>query len=343
MKDVRPAAYRSLLLIATLLLAACSSGGSAALSPPAATVPPALSASPGAAPTATTQALTPPPSPPYAIAALRLRPHQAGSLAVGGLLATGPGYTKRKVTWPSMGAVMTGVIGVPTGRGPFPVVVVNHGYVPAGQYYVGQDSSKYADPLASQGFLTVSPNYPGYAGSGPGEADVPPIVAEAISDIDLISALATLPGADPSRVAVAGHSNGGGVSLILLAADSRVRAAVLYAPVSSDMADNARKWWVRTDGGTGPLGSPDADPAAYAAMSPRGNLPQMGPPTLVMQGSADEQIPAAWTAATVAALQAAAIRTQFVSFPGALHNFVGVDLVHANALAAAWLRSAMRS
>jgi dipeptidyl aminopeptidase/acylaminoacyl peptidase len=339
-----PAANRSLLLLVTVLLAACSSGGSAALSRPAATVPPALSPSPSAAPAATTQAPTPPPPPPpYAIAALRSRPHQAGSLTLGGLLATGPGYAKRKVTWPSMGALMTGVIDIPTGRGPFPVVVVNHGYVPAGQYYVGQDSSKYADPLATQGFLTVSPNYPGYAGSGPGEADVPPIVAEAIGDIDLITVLATFPPADPSRVGIAGHSNGGGVSLILLAADSRVRAVVLYAPVSSDMADNARKWWVRSPGGTGPLGSPDADPAGYAAMSPRGGLPQNGPPTLVMQGSADEQIPAAWTAATVAALQAAAIRTQFVSFPGALHNFVGVDLLHANALAVSWLRSALKS
>jgi dipeptidyl aminopeptidase/acylaminoacyl peptidase len=283
----------------------------------------------------------PAPSAPYAIASLRARPHQGGSIAVGGVLASGPGYTKRTVTWSSMGTTMTGVLDIPSGSGPFPVVVVNHGYVPVSQYYVGLDSSKYADPLATQGFLTVSPNYPGYGGSGPGDSDVPPIVAEAISDMDLISTLATFPAADPSRIAVAGHSNGGGVSLILIAADPRVRAAVLYAPVSSDMADNARKWWVHSPGGAGPLGSPDADPQAYASMSPRGYLPHAGPATLIMQGTNDEQIPAAWTAATVQALQDAAIRTRFVSFPAAMHNFRGADLVGANELAVEWLRSVM--
>jgi hypothetical protein len=75
-----------------------------------------------------------------------------------------------------MGSTMTGVLGIPAGSGPFAVVVVNHGYVPESQYYVGQDSSKYGDPMAAAGFLTVSPNYPGYAGPGPASAELPSIV-----------------------------------------------------------------------------------------------------------------------------------------------------------------------
>lgn len=331
---------------ASVLLAGCAGADGSPAGRQAATPSPQPVSTPtlrtaSALSTPATPASPPASSPPYAITSLRARAHQGGSLAVGGQLAAGGGYTKRTVTWSSMGSTMTGVIDIPSGAGPFPVVVVNHGYVPVSQYYVGQDSSKYADPLASQGFLTVSPNYPGYAGSGPAEAGVPPIVAEAISDMDLITALATFPRADSSRIAVAGHSNGGGVSLILIASDPRVRAAVLYAPVSSDMADNARKWWVHSPGGTGPLGSPDADPQAYASMSPRGYLPRAGPATLVMQGTNDEQIPAAWTAATVQALEDAAIHTRFVSFPAAMHNFRGADLVRANDLALAWLRSAM--
>ena len=147
------------------------------------------------------------------------------------------------MTWQSMGSTMTGVLDIPDGSGPFPVVVVNHGYVPESQYYVGQGSSKYADPMASAGFVTVSPNYPGYAGSGPAPPELPSIVGQAIADMDLITALATLLQADTHRVAVAGHSNGGGVALILLASDDRVRAVALYAPVSSNMIDNARRLW----------------------------------------------------------------------------------------------------
>lgn len=324
-----------------LVVAGCSSTTTSGATPSPSPSPGRASAAPSPVAVATPGTPTPIPLPPYAIDALRARPHQAGGIAVGAVLASTSTYVKHAMTWTSMGATMTGVIDLPRGTGPFPVVVVNHGYVPVGQYYVGQDSSKYADPLAAAGFLTLSPNYPGYAGSGPGEHDVPPIVAEAISDMDLISALPSLSTADTSRVAVAGHSNGGGVSLLLLAAEPRVRAVVLYAPVSSDMADNARKWWVHSSGGTGPVGTPDSDPAAYALMSPRGHLPADGPPTLIMQGTDDEDIPAAWTAATVQALEASGTRTRFVSFPGAMHNFQGADLTRANGLAVDWLRGAL--
>jgi dipeptidyl aminopeptidase/acylaminoacyl peptidase len=335
---------RGLLLIpgvGALLVSACTGGGppvgGSTPRPVASASPPSRSAAPAASPTA-----TPVPLPLYAIDALRSRVRVPGSITVGAAMPGGPGYSKHAATWTSAGSTMTGVLDVPDGTGPFPVVVVNHGYVPVGQYYVGQDSNKYADPLAAAGFVTLSPDYPGYAGSGPGTPGVPPIVNEAISDMDLISALSRLPQADATRVAVAGHSNGGGVSLILLAADSRVKAAVLYAPVSSDMADNARKWWVTHADGTGGLPSPDQDPTAYALMSPRSHLPPGGPATLVMQGSRDEDIAPEWTTATVSALQAAGIRTQFVSFPGAMHNFQGGDLTRANALAVSWLHDALQ-
>jgi acetyl esterase/lipase len=44
---------------------------------------------------------------------------------------------------------------------------------------------------------------------------------------------------------------------------------------------------------------------------------------------------------TTAALQEAGIRAQFVSFPGAMHNFQGSDLIRANRLAIEWLRGAV--
>ena len=336
-----------LLAFSAVVVSACSSGGGAA--PARATGggggggggAGATTPSPSAVATA-----TPAPLPLYAIDALRARVRVPGTLTAGAPLPGGPGYAKHEVTWNSAGSTMTGVLDVPSGAGPFPVVIVNHGYVPVGQYYVGQDSNKYADPFAEAGFVTISPNYPGYAGSGPGTTGVPSIVNTAISDMDLISALPSLSQADPTRVAVAGHSNGGGVSEILLAADSRVKAVVLYAPVSTDMADNARKFWFARGSGdgttaTGGLPSPDQAPAAYALMSPRGHLPAAGPPTLVMQGTRDEDIPAAWTSATMAALQAAGIRSQFVSFDGAMHNFTGADLGRANSLAISWLNDAV--
>jgi dipeptidyl aminopeptidase/acylaminoacyl peptidase len=324
------------LMAAGLVATGCASNGTSTTATGATPAPPTAAPLPSAVVTP-----TPAPLPPYAIDALRVRPRASSILSVGPVLAAGGGYIKHSVTWTSMGSTMTGVLDIPAGAGPFPVVVVNHGYVPASLYYVGQDSSKYADPLAAAGFVTVSPNYPGYAGSGLAEADVPALIGQAISDMDLITALAALPQADVARVGVLGHSNGGGVAQVLLAADARVGAAVLYAPVSSNMVETARRFWVDHPGASGPLEGPDGDPAAYALMSPRFHLPRGGPPTLLMQGTRDEDIPAAWTQGTVAALQDAGIRTQVVSFVGAFHNFQGADLLRANGLAIDWLRGSI--
>lgn len=323
------------------MIACCVAPVVAACAPtPARSTPPAHATPTPKLPAVPTATPTPVPPPPYSIAALRARPAAQGAITVGSPIGTGPGYAKYNMTWTSDGNTMTAVLDVPSGSGKFPVVIVNHGYAPIAQYYVGLDTAVYADPMASAGFLTISPAYPGYLGSGPPASGVPSIVAEAISDIDLISELHTLSPADPAHVAVAGHSNGGGVAEILMAADTRVRAAVLYAPVSSDMADNARKWWVRSPGGTGGLPSPDVDPTVYQSMSPRPWFTADTPPALIMQGTQDEQIPAQWTAATVQALQSAGAKVQFVSFPGATHIFADGDLDRANSLAIAWLRAA---
>ena len=287
------------------------------------------------------RATTPSPTPElpaYAIEALRARSYTGGWLTLGERLRGTAQYAGYRITWPSQGGVMTGEADIPRGPGPFPVAVVDHGFIPAPLYRPGQDSTKYADAYAAAGILTVAPDYPGYAGSAPGEPDLVSIEAEAVEVMDLIGALPSLPQADPGRVAVTGHSNGGGVAELVMVIDPRVRSVVLYAPVSTDMADNARKWWTRHPGGAGPLGSPDADPAAYAHISPRNYLRAGGPPVLVLQGDADEQIPAEWTAATVAALHATGVTTRLVSFPGASHNLAGADLVRANALAVDWMR-----
>jgi uncharacterized protein len=281
--------------------------------------------------------------PAYAIDSLRARSYAGGRLHLGSVIAATARYTAHRVTWPSQGGMMTGVADIPRGAGPFPVAVVNHGFIPQAAYRVGADSSKYADAYASQGFLCVSPDDPGYAGSAPPEPDLVPIEAEAVADLDLIGALPSLPQADTRHVAVVGHSNGGGVAELVMVIDPRLSAAVLYAPVSTDMADNARRWWTRHPGGTGPLGSPDADPLAYALVSPRNHLRPGGPPVLILQGTLDEDIPAAWTAATLAALQAHGVRSRFVSFPGATHNLVGADLQRANRLAEDWMRGAATS
>src|SRR5215469_5538611 len=258
--------WRTCLLVLALAAAACSSGQTAAQPQPRHTPTPAVQAT-----TAQTPAPTSTPQlPPYAIESLRARSYPGGQLAIGDEMFRGQGFTKYHMTWPSSGQTMTGTISLPDGPGPFPVVVVEHGFIPPERYWIGQDSGIFGDPMASHGFIAVAPNWPGYAGSGPAPADLPPIVGQLVTALDLVSSLRTLPQADTSRTAFVGHSNGGGIAQLAMVVDPRVRAVVLQAPVSSDMADNARKWWLQRPDSLAGLGSPDADPDGYRHLSPRG-------------------------------------------------------------------------
>jgi dipeptidyl aminopeptidase/acylaminoacyl peptidase len=332
------------LLVVLLVGAACSGGQAAAHRPaPArpshaalpATVHPAPAVAPLPAPT--------PALPPYAIESLRARAYPGGQLAIGAQMFRGQAFTKYQMTWPSGGQTMTGTISLPDGAGPFPVVVVNHGHIPADRYWVGQDSGIFGDPLAAHGFISVAPNWPGYAGSGPGPADLPPIVSQVVTALDLVSSLATVPRADTSRIAFVGHSNGGGISEIAMVVDPRIRAVVLQAPVSTDMADNARRWWLQTPQTLAGLGSPDTNPDGYRHLSPRNYLETWQGPVLMIQGTSDHTIPADWTNATYAALQQKGIRSQLTWIPGADHDLVGTDLANAVAAEEAWIRQAFNT
>jgi uncharacterized protein len=322
------------VLAAAAILSACQPSADQAPRSAETTATPAAAASPS--PTT----LPTPPLPAYYVESLRAHSYPGGELRVLGEMGRGIGFTRFQVSWPSGGQTMTGTMSVPDGEGPFPVVIVNHGYIPAGRYWVGQDSWIFGDPLAAHGFIAVSPNWPGYAGSGPAPAELPALVGEMVATLDLVSSLAGYAKADVSRLALIGHSNGGGISLLAMVVDPRVKAVVLFAPVSSDMADNARKWWGQS-GSAGAAGSPDGNPEGYRHLSPRNYFAAGQPPALFLQGTADEDIPAAWTQASHDALAANGIRTEITWFPGAHHDMVGDDLARANQLSEQWIRQAL--
>jgi dipeptidyl aminopeptidase/acylaminoacyl peptidase len=296
-------------------------------------VTPAAPASPAAVAGPSPAAL-----PPYYIEALRQLPRPGGQIAIGERMFRGAGFTKSHMSWPSQGQTMTGTISMPDGPGPFPVVIVNHGHIPKERYWIGQDSGIFGDPLASHGFIALAPNYPGYSGSGTLDPSYPGIVATTVANMDLVSSLPSLPKADPARVAMMGHSNGGGVSLLMSVIDPRVKTFVLFAPVSSDMADNARKWWAK-GGSMGAAPAPDAAPDVYQHISPRTYFSAQTPPMLFLQGTADQDIPAEWTNASVQALKDKGAATDLVWYPGARHDMVGSDLNDAVARAERWIRT----
>ncbi|MER3544630.1 MAG: peptidase [Chloroflexota bacterium] len=262
------------------------------------------------------------------IEALRARSYPGGPIAIVRTLEVTPAFTRAQIAYPSDGLRITGIMNIPSGAGPFPVIILNHGYVTPPSVS-GTYLRDYADYYASWGYLTISPDYRGYGGSD--EGDNAFRIGYAIDVLNLVSSVQTLPQADASRIGMWGHSMGGGISTYVMVIDPRVKAFVLYAAMSADAAENWRHirtmWdrsgpdeWAQWIGGT-----PDELPEVYARLSPIHYLEYVRAPVSIHHGEADDQVPPAWSADLARRLQGVGAIVEYYSYPGAPHSFRGDD------------------
>lgn len=182
---------------------------------------------------------------PYTIEGLRQHDYKSGKIHIQEELEDkNQFYTSYLIDYPSDGLTITGVMQIPVGEGPFPVIVMNHGFFARSVYKTGDGTDRVSPYLAEHGYITIAPDYRSWGESDAGESFF--YSGLVIDVINLIKAIPSLPKADPERIGIWGHSMGGGVTMKVLTVlggrDARVRAAVLYSPVSADDADMIERW-----------------------------------------------------------------------------------------------------
>ncbi len=287
------------------------------------------SPSPDTAP-APTPAPPEPPANPVSLPSLMERDFDGRALRVGDVLASNEAYTKSAVTYRSGDLRISGVLYVPTGAGPFPALVLNHGYIDPDVYVTGQGLQIEQDYLARSGFVVLHTDYRNHAGSDSDPANDKRLRLGYTDDtINAVLALrdSGLPAVDPDRIGMMGRSMGGGVTMnALVVAPGLVDAAVIYASVSSATVDNHNKWTV----GERPelagrierrFGSPEQAPEFWATVSPRTYFDRITEPVLVHHGTADETCPIAWADKTVAAMERQGVDVTYARYPGEGHAF----------------------
>lgn len=192
--------------------------------------------------------LTPSPTPtveelifPYTIDGLRKHQFQSGRIHIRSTLDDeNQFYTTYLIDYPSDGLTITGIMQIPVGQGPFPVIIMNHGFFARSVYHSGDGTDRASPYFAEHGYITLASDYRSW-----GKSDIGPSFFYSglvIDVINLMNAIPSIPQADPNRIGIWGHSMGGGVTMKVLAIDSRIRAAVLYSPVSADDADIIHRW-----------------------------------------------------------------------------------------------------
>ncbi len=239
-------------------------------------------------------------------------------------------YTRSRVTYRSGDLRISGVLLRPRGKGPFPGIVLNHGYIDPAIYAPGQGLAREQDWLARQGFVVLHTDYRGHATSDApvGAFDRESRLGYTRDAINAVLALEREPYVDADKMAMLGRSMGGGVTLnALVAYPDLVEAAVVYASVSSDFVENLRHFTLpnrpeAVQALHGRFGTPRANPRFYRDLSSRTFFDRVGDPVLIHHGTADETCPFPWARATHRLLTRAGADSTFEVYPGEQHAFV---------------------
>ncbi|MCW5852447.1 MAG: alpha/beta fold hydrolase [Anaerolineae bacterium] len=260
---------------------------------------------------------------PLFIESLRRKPSGAGDIQITGVWADQPTFTRSTMRYTSEGQRVTGYINVPKGAGPFPVIVMNHGYFLQERYTPGLGTLREADYLAERGYVVAVSDFRSYAGSDQGRDGGGHFGVDWVYDsMNLMDAVKRLPQVDPQRLGVWGHSTGGLNALQATVARQDIRATVVVSTMSADMTETLgflRGWrpWV-ADEVVRKFGTPQARPDSWARMSPINYLAEASGPIQVHHGTDDEEVTPEFSAHLWRAMQAAGT-------PGEYYVYIGAD------------------
>lgn len=250
------------------------------------------------------------------IVSLRKRAYKPSQITIESTLANNGFYTGYLISYLSDGLKIYGRMNVPEGGGPFPVIILNHGYFNQSSFTSGDGTQTMADILARNGYLTLASDYRGFGKSendGQGSRGHNPNYA--IDVLSLIASVNTLDKADPSKIGMWGHSMGGEMAIRTAEVTDKVIAIVLWAPTSTNPSENAAFY-----GRGRHFNTPS--PGQSTEINPLTNdLRYIDAPISLHQGLADTEVNPEWSKELNEALKKEGKSVEYFEYPGQDHNF----------------------
>ena len=286
-------------------------------------------------------ALTPTTEPsPLDISAMRARAYPGSDLTVESVLSPGPGDNRYLVSYMSDGLRLFGLLTVPTGNKPaggWPVILLNHGYIPPAEYSTEQSYVREVNLFSAAGYIVFKPDYRGN-GNSPGSPSQVYISPDYVTDsLNALASVKRYPDVNPDKIGVWGHSMGGNITLHELVISHDLKAAVLMAGVVGSYS-GILDWWnarvasgvltTQNDQQTQQLvaqfvqlhGTPQTNPDFWEPKDPTYFVSDIQAPVLIQVGTADTVVPPNFSQDLAAQLQQAGKSVSFHQYPGADHN-----------------------
>jgi dipeptidyl aminopeptidase/acylaminoacyl peptidase len=263
----------------------------------------------------------------YTIERLSQRVPQGSYIVLGEIMATESAYRVQAFHFTSDGKQVTGLAHIPAEASQIaqkPVIVQVRGYVEPDQYTPGVGTKRSAEVFASNGFISLAPDFLGYGDSDDPSEDVFEERFQTYTVmLDLLASIATLSIADSNRVGIWAHSNGGQIALTVLEATGKSYPTTLWAPVTKPFPYSILYYTDEAEDHGKALRKKLADfeelydVEAYAMTN---FLDRIMAPLQLHQGTADVAVPVKWNEEFVTVLQDKNRDIEYFVYPGADHN-----------------------
>jgi len=225
----------------------------------------------------------------------------------------------------------TGLINLPKKEGKLPVILMIRGYVDQNIYTTGMGSINAGEYFAKNGFITIAPDFLGYAESDEEAEDIFETRFQTYTTV--LSLLHSIKAGDlaeitdnkidPDKMTIWAHSNGGQIALTVLAITKQNIPTTLWAPVTKsfpysilyylDEADDHGKFLRKELAKF----EEDYDVEKYTFTN---YLEEITAPIQLHQGTSDDAVPVEWSDEFVNSIKDLKKDIVYYKYPGADHN-----------------------
>lgn len=234
---------------------------------------------------------------------------------------------------------VTGLINIPKKEGKLPLIVMLRGYADQKTYTTGVGTQRAGEYFAKNGYITIAPNFLGYAGSDSESGNIfesrfqtyttALVLLKSLEEINGNPNLTSNPIQSTNQlinhgpVSIWGHSNGGQIALTILEVTGANYPTVLWAPVSkpfpysvlyyTDDSDDLGKL-IRRE-----LANFEED-YDVDQFSIHRYYDRIKAPIQLHQGAADDAVPSRWSFELNKKLNELGVDIEYLVYRGADHN-----------------------
>lgn len=225
----------------------------------------------------------------------------------------------------------TGMMMVPTDPGEYPIVMMIRGYVDQKLYKTGIGTKPAAAYFSTNGFITVAPDFLGYAGSSEEAGNIFETRFQTYTTaMSIFKAIQSnkleLPGGykwDGKNIFIWAHSNGGQIALTLLTITGAPIPTTLWAPVTKPFPYSVLYYTDESADGGKLIRHElakfeelyDTDKYSFTNY-----LDNINAPLQLHQGTADDAVSLDWSNSFVAKMRNLDKNIDYFKYPGADHN-----------------------